>query len=118
MKIKVNEATELQLDWMVAKTLVTDACIFKIRGGKVLDRLGLQWAPTTNWSQGGPIIEREGIDILKLRTEQEGWRAYHTPTPEAKTHCFAEGPTPLVAAMRCYVVSKLGDEVEVPEALA
>ena len=24
------------------------------------------------------------------------------------------GPTPLIAAMRCYVASKLGDEVEVP----
>ena len=27
------------------------------------------------------------------------------------------GPTPLIAAMRCYVTSKLGDEVEIPEAL-
>ena len=27
------------------------------------------------------------------------------------------GPTPLIAAMRCYVASKLGDEVEVPEEL-
>jgi hypothetical protein len=28
------------------------------------------------------------------------------------------GPTPLIAAMRCYVASKLGDEVEVPNELA
>jgi hypothetical protein len=28
-----------------------------------------------------------------------------------------EGPTPLVAAMRCYVASKMGDEVDVPEDL-
>jgi hypothetical protein len=27
------------------------------------------------------------------------------------------GPTPLIAAMRCYVASKLGDEVEVPDEL-
>ena len=27
------------------------------------------------------------------------------------------GPTPLIAAMRCYVASKLGDEVNVPEDL-
>ena len=27
------------------------------------------------------------------------------------------GPTPLIAAMRCYVASKLGDEVDVPEEL-
>jgi hypothetical protein len=29
----------------------------------------------------------------------------------------AEGPTPLIAAMRCYVASKLGDTVEIPEEL-
>lgn len=27
------------------------------------------------------------------------------------------GPTPLIAAMRCFVASKLGDEVEVPDEL-
>jgi hypothetical protein len=27
------------------------------------------------------------------------------------------GPTPLIAAMRCYVASKFGDEVETPEEL-
>jgi len=29
-----------------------------------------------------------------------------------------KGPTPLIAAMRCYVASKLGDEVEIPQELA
>jgi hypothetical protein len=27
------------------------------------------------------------------------------------------GSTPLIAAMRCYVASKLGDEVEIPKEL-
>ena len=27
------------------------------------------------------------------------------------------GPTPLIAAMRCYVASKLGDEIEIPTEL-
>lgn len=30
---------------------------------------------------------------------------------------YWQGPTTLIAAMRCYVASKLGDEVEVPEEL-
>jgi hypothetical protein len=34
-----------------------------------------------------------------------------------KEPCSAYGPTPLIAAMRCYVASKLGDEVDVPEEL-
>jgi hypothetical protein len=28
-----------------------------------------------------------------------------------------EGPTPLIAAMRCYVASKLGDYIDIPEEL-
>ena len=35
------------------------------------------------------------------------WHVSTTPT-------YGYGPTPLIAAMRCYVASKLGDEVEVP----
>jgi hypothetical protein len=27
------------------------------------------------------------------------------------------GPTPLIAAMRCFVASKLGDEIEIPKEL-
>ena len=62
---------------------------------------------STDWSQGGPIIEREGID-----TYQSGvWVA------EIDGKHTTEGPTPLIAAMRCYVASKLGDEVEVPAEL-
>jgi hypothetical protein len=29
----------------------------------------------------------------------------------------AYGPTPLIAAMRCYVASKMGDDIELPEEL-
>ena len=32
--------------------------------------------------------------------------------------CYLEhGPNPLIAVMRCYVASKLGDEVNIPEEL-
>ena len=31
--------------------------------------------------------------------------------------CATFGPTPLIAAMRCYVSGKLGDEVDIPEEL-
>jgi hypothetical protein len=68
---------------------------------------------STDWAQGGPIIEREGIGIWP--SEREGnkgqWGARML-----NTH-IAYGPTPLIAAMRCYVASKMGDEVEVPDGL-
>jgi hypothetical protein len=65
---------------------------------------------STEWAHGGPIIEREGIELL---CESLGFRWVAMPQkgPEWR------GPTPLVAAMRCYVAACLGDEVEIPEEL-
>jgi hypothetical protein len=62
---------------------------------------------STDWAQGGPIIEREGIAVGK---SWESWKAF-TDTSTG------EGPTPLIAAMRCYVASKLGDTVNIPKEL-
>jgi hypothetical protein len=60
------------------------------------------------WSDGGPIIEREHIEL-----EHDGfiWWA------RIKADDDYSGPTPLIAAMRCYAASKLGDDVNVPEGL-
>lgn len=76
------------------------------------------YSPSTDWSQGGPIIEYEGITLeWAPRLKEIAWIAC-TPAPEQQTgYAQVMGPTPLVAAMRCYVASKLGDEVEVPEEL-
>ena len=75
---------------------------------------------STDWAAAGPIIEREKIGV---------WWATHYVDDEGQeygNHWYAEdvngdhvrvGPTPLIAAMRCYVAAHLGDEVEVPEEL-
>ena len=65
---------------------------------------------SADWAHGGPIIEREKIVISP--DPQHGWRAM----PDMDLTEF-HGPTPLIAAMRCYVASVLGDEVDVPEEL-
>jgi len=67
--------------------------------------------PSTDWSQGGPIIEREGIRLHRSHTG--AWWAASEATPGAPI----SGPTPLIAAMRCVVDSTLGDEVDIPEGL-
>ena len=84
------------------------------------------YAPSTNWGQGGPIIEE---DIFKLfRNVGGSWTAqikkripYYSPTYDADIGAdeilSKAGPTPLIAAMRCYVTSKFGDEIEIPEEL-
>ena len=61
---------------------------------------------STDWAQGGPIIEREGIEFRASGTQASivDGRTYY-------------GPTHLIAAMRCYVASKLGDEVDIPREL-
>jgi hypothetical protein len=74
------------------------------------DQIWTAYLPHELWEQGGPIIEGEGIELSLIANHWEATIAFSGKKPQ-------KGPTPLVAAMRCYVASKLGDEVEVPENL-
>ena len=145
--MKTSELTGAALDWAVAKCEGVS-----VRWSAAHEQLLVEgypymvWQPSTDWSQGGPIIEREGISVIQLESEsipdargfwqgkyQAQWgavigerhsleenhgsqgdywgRSYHVDR-EAVI-----GPTPLIAAMRCYVASKLGDDIEIPEEL-
>jgi hypothetical protein len=110
MKIKVSEASRHVLDWMV-KT----AAGFSFDGKIWSDGRGYYYlhsdSPSTDWAQGGPILERE-------RIATRFWRAEGVWEASIKGGFFESfGQSPLVAAMRCFVSSKLGDEVEVPDEL-
>lgn len=83
-------------------------------------------AYSTDWVHGGPIIEREKIELAyRPRGNQRDlhgsrkpdWAAGIYNEKEYTTDHIRGGSTPLIAAMRCYVVSKLGDTVEIPEEL-
>jgi hypothetical protein len=102
MKMKTSNLSGAALDWAVAKLMwsYTDEQLREYR------RLHFLPEPSSNWAQGGPIIEREGLDILFQ--EKDRWLAVGFGMNEA------QGPTPLIAAMRCYVGSKLGNEIEIP----
>jgi hypothetical protein len=72
-----------------------------------------RYYPSQGWMHGGPIIEREHIDL------QGRCGAPHRDriAPEwcaRMVSGYFYGDTPLIAAMRAYVASKLGDEVELP----
>lgn len=70
------------------------------------------YSPFMSWALGGPIIEREKISTYPMPGGVGGkWRA------EKYGRHLQAGPAPLIAAMRCYVASKLGEEVEVPDEL-
>jgi hypothetical protein len=76
---------------------------------------GVPWNPHTDWSQGGPIIEREHISIIDC----DGYDFWIADKMNAQAQVVTTyGPTPLIAAMRCYAANKLGDEVEIPEELS
>ncbi len=107
MKVQVNDATPRQLNWLVAKCE------------------GVSWSTwlldgyATDWAQGGPIIEREEISLHttpKFAAQCMKWDASQRNINGA---CVRSqfGPTPLIAAMRCYVASKLGEECDIPDEL-
>lgn len=121
-KVKIAELSGPPLDWAVAKC----------EGFEVYSYIPLdleyvhKFRPSTDWSQGGPIIEREKIGIYYYECPQnpevskqtpwlsklpypENWRAYS----KLFSPVYFDGPTPLIAALRCYVTSKLGDEIEI-----
>ena len=98
--MKTSELTDTALDWAVRQCE---------------GRQEWNYRPSTDWSQGGPIIEREEITVCWQGATWVGSKFNIRVTDEYEFH--QTGPTPLIAAMRCYVSSKLGDEVEIPEEL-
>lgn len=124
--IKVAEATERQLDWLVAK------CVGRLHKDQLLNGTTMygwwisglfvdsnywiclnEFKPSSNWAQGGPIIYQHDISMIRV------YKDY--PHPWLATHgefIYMNADTPLLAAMRCFVTSRLGEEVEVPDELA
>lgn len=78
-------------------------------GVVVMDQAGGLWSPfqpSTEWADAGLIIERERISLTERGAD--GWFA------DLRGVSPIMGSTPLVAAMRAYVASKFGQEVELP----
>lgn len=136
MKVKTADLIGPALDWAVAKCegSITELAFdgvtygFDLNGKtKVLAKgwaPSMSWHPSTNWSQSGPIIEREGIEInVRNWSPSPGCRLPGKYEWSARlcfvrqTECKQFGPTPLIAAMRCFVASRLGYEVDVPDEL-
>jgi hypothetical protein len=105
--MKTPELTGAQLDWAVAKCEGLDPVI---RGGNIYTGV-MRWTnPSTDWAQGGPIIQKSLLGVSP--DSQYGWRC-NSYMDETGYY----GSTPLIAAMRCYVASKLGDTIDIPKEL-
>lgn len=117
MKIKTSELAGIALDWAVAKCEIAQQSV-----GWPDDAilLGDDTDYSTDWSLGGPIIERERLisDFYSDGNHENGGEWSMTQYDNNGNPFVEElGPTPLIAAMRCYVASKLGEEVDIPEEL-
>jgi hypothetical protein len=106
--MKTSELIGDALNWAVAR----GECFTLDRSasGVYFSGSDIECKYSTEWAQGGPIIERERICIRDIG---DGiWEADDQRDPSAHKY---QGETPLIAAMRCYVASKLGASVDVPE---
>ena len=115
MRIKTSELTGAALDWAVAKCAYAGTPPFIVWNKQVWEPTDYwRYAPSTDWAQGGPIIEREAVTLdYDAHDTEKLWEARHYAFDGTLLQ-KEFGPTPLIAAMRCYVASKLGDEVDVP----
>ena len=130
MKIKTSKLIGAQLDWAVAKCegyevdlsqnwYEATTCSIKASyaGGASLRWVnGGSYSPPADWAQGGPIIERVGI-LNGPSPFPQGECAAGIGNEWSDCESISFGLTPLIAAMRCYVASKLGDEIEIPDEL-
>jgi hypothetical protein len=122
--MKTDELTGAALDWAVAKCEGLLAFGWEDDMGLLKITLSTgeteYFIPTMKWEQGGPIIERERIATEFERFDDIDsalsiWGAFKYAGRFDGFEGY--GPTPLIAAMRCYVAAKLGGIVEIPEEL-
>lgn len=141
MKIKTSELSGVALDWAVA--MAEGDRVFRPRVARPSDwdraafmengsddrwcvkaqvpdvgwYADYSYNPSSCWLYGGPIIDREmrelGFDLWRPRASADFFATYERGLPDS----YVSGPTPLIAAMRCYVSSKCGDKVDIPEEL-
>lgn len=113
MKIKTSELEGAALDWAVAIAIgcraVASGYGLCWHSGDTKVSATNAWKPSTDWIQGGPLIEAYK---LTLRTDEPS-----ASFMQGGVCCGYMGRTVLIAACRAIVASKLGDAVDVPEGL-
>lgn len=127
-RVKTSELIDAALDWAAAVCLgavwqpKSARASFFIWPGTPVKYSAHAPRYSTDWAQGGPIIDREQIDLMHAVEGSLHWNqgikcTAHWRKKSVSMQMYCGGPTSLIAAMRCYVASKLGDEVDVPEEL-
>lgn len=124
-KMRVGSLSGPALDWLVAKAGKYDEGWLQRQLENPNPSTRAIPAFSTDWAAGGAIIEEEGINAsvnfqdsaLDGSMIRAGWKACYWNNSVNGSSGFmqwADGPTALIASMRVFVASRLGDEVEVP----
>lgn len=135
--INVDDASGPCLNWLVAKCVIlpdwrdgrpcfwmhpnNPQIICRISYNHEANPKGFYYCNyTTDWADGGPILDRMK-GYCQEKDEETGECYCSTPSVAKDGHNHpvrATGPTTLVAGLRCFVKSYLGEVVEVPEEIA
>lgn len=118
IEVKTADLIGAALDWAVAQAdgwtasiivpvITPSKTYYEIRSPS-----GLVLRPSTEWGQGGPLIEKHAITLLPPRYLGDKWGATY-----CVDSCMLDGTSPLIAACRAIVAAKLGDAVSVPAEL-
>ncbi len=114
MKIKTADLIGDALDWAVCEAENRHLGMEQFSFFAPVEEGQPPNSPSTNWAQGGPIIDRERIWLAEC---SGAWSARPALNFDRVERPEIWATTALIAAMRCYVVAKLGDEVDIPEEL-
>jgi hypothetical protein len=112
MLVETCKLCGIVLDWAVAKC-ETDRSrpVGSFLDGVVVHPELSRFHPSASWTQAGPIIEREQINLI--------WSSDHpvraTVYQGGEIWVDADGPSPLIAAMRCYVQTRFGHKLDIPD---
>lgn len=118
--MKVSELTGAQLDYWTARAegipaeqltirrvqRSTECHVVRewVRNDPIIGRDIVVLAPSTNWGQAGPLVEKHRVDLY--------WIAGHSGCGAFIGSDDGHGDTPLQAICRAVVRAAFGDEVE------
>ncbi len=123
--VAVKDLSGAALDWAVAQAenVPLDPALGVFKGAQCVMhatyrvRAYKPFRPSTDWNQGGPLIENYAITLTPFSMTFNGPPNYWTAEPWVEGALPAYGTTALTAACRAVVAAKLGDIAKVPACL-
>jgi hypothetical protein len=131
--VQISNVSGVTLNWLVAKceeykSIIPGHGYHDPRKAHIITQIlvsnkrheAYNFDPAGDWHNSGDIVIREAIGTVPVWQTASGtvggggewiWKAFMN-SPGRFEYL---GPTPQVAAMRCYVASRMGPEVDIPE---